>query len=120
MTRKTDLIAMAEKLEVAMDPTYELFAEAVELITAHKITARRLKVRAAAHCGYWTSAAEMLVPEGWLIIRLSELGQAGACEVFLGCTGNDTSSLSDHGARTPALALAAAACRAHSGMCDDN
>lgn len=53
-------------------------------------------------------AAMMLVPDGWLIVHLSELGAAGGCVCKLGNpeTGDDT--IADAGERTMALALIAA------------
>lgn len=54
------------------------------------------------------AAAMMLVPDGWLIAHLSELGAAGGCVCKLGNpeTGDDT--IADAGERTMALALIAA------------
>lgn len=54
------------------------------------------------------AAAMMLIPEGWLIVHLSELGAAGGCVCKLGNpeTGEDT--IADAGERTMALALIAA------------
>lgn len=59
-------------------------------------------------------AAKQLVPEGWLVEHLNELGGAGGCFCSLGNPGTSQNVISDAGARTMALALTAAALRARS------
>lgn len=53
------------------------------------------------------AAAMMLMPEGWMIISLSELGGAGGDSCTLSNPGNGLRADSDAGARTLALALIA-------------
>ena len=54
------------------------------------------------------AATMMLVPEGWLIVHLSELGAAGGCVCKLGNPETSEEAIADAGERTMALALIAA------------
>jgi hypothetical protein len=63
-------------------------------------------------CGAYADAVLMLVPEGWMVVSWSELGLAGGCTAQLGNPGTGGEVTSDEGARTLALALAAAIAKA--------
>ncbi len=58
---------------------------------------------------FYHDAAMMLIKPGWMITYLSELGLAGGCVCELGNPGTSQSVMSDEGARSIPLAIAAAA-----------
>jgi hypothetical protein len=64
-------------------------------------------------------AAVSLIPAGWMITYLSEIGGAGGCACNLGNPGNSKSAFSDHGARTLAHSVTAAALRACAAEMED-
>lgn len=59
-------------------------------------------------------AAMTMMPEGWLVVSLSDLGLAGGCMCRLGNPGTSQDAMSDCGVRTLTLALTAACLRARS------
>lgn len=63
----------------------------------------------------YLSAAEMLVPEGWLIVQLSDIGFAGGCMCALGNPGTSAEIIEDTGARERWQALAAAIAKTREG-----
>ena len=67
-----------------------------------------MSLTAMLDCHAYESAALMFLPEGWMVVSWSELGLAGGCTAQLGNPGTGGEVTSDEGARTLALALAAA------------
>lgn len=63
----------------------------------------------------YLSAAEMLVPEGWLIVQLSDIGLAGGCMCVLDNPGTSVEIIEDTGARGLWQALAAAIAKTREG-----
>lgn len=59
-------------------------------------------------------AAMTLVPEGWMLTSLSELGMAGGCVCGLGNPGTGAVAIADAGEHTLALAVCSASLRARS------
>lgn len=73
---------------------------------------RKWKFGAMLEAEAYLDAALMLLPEGWMVTHLSELGGAGGCVCALGNPGTGASVTADAGERTLALALTAAILRA--------
>jgi hypothetical protein len=118
MTRKTDLIAIAEKLEAANEPNKDIFYDVGELVFGtYDWTPTWDDFEAFLNAGAWTSAAEMLVPEGCCIVR-SYQNPDGVSHIYLNSPSGENAAA--HGESSHfALALAAASCRAWAEMGDE-
>jgi hypothetical protein len=115
MTRKTDLIAMAEKLETASEPNSLIFEDAWQLIYDLRWCGQLFID--CCNISAWTSAAEMLVPEGYCIVRIYQ-NPDGVSDIYLNSHSGENAT-GYGGSIHFALALAAASCRAWAEMCDD-
>lgn len=73
------------------------------------------RYRATLDARAYLSAAEMMVPEGWLIVQLSDIGLAGGCMCALGNPGTSADIIEDTGARERWQALAAAIAKTREG-----
>jgi hypothetical protein len=118
MTRKTDLIAMAEKLEAENEPDQYIFYDAGELVFGtYDWVPTWLQFESFINGGAWTSAAEMLAQCGWDYSVFRYGDGKGYDKVW--CADNDGTIERRSEAATPALALAAASCRAWAEMCNE-
>jgi hypothetical protein len=118
MTRKTDLIAIAEKLEAASEPNQYIFYDAGELVFGtYDWIPTWLQFEAFLNGGAWTSAAEMLAPDGYCIVRVYQ-NPDGVFHIYLNNPSGENAAAYGESSHF-ALALAAASCRAWAEMCDE-
>ena len=127
MTTKQTLLDLADRVEALTAPTYNICEEVFfvcnpgpsvfgcssyhnEAIDAHSKAIKRFKQFVDVEA--WFDAALTLIPDGWLIVQLTDLGDAGGTGCRLGNPGTVQQAYSDNGAKTMALALLAAILRA--------
>ncbi len=117
MTNRETLLALADRVEALTGPSREvdlaIATETRKPQPSDKFFGKR-QAKVAKPFTASLDAAMTMMPEGWLVVSLSDLGLAGGCMCRLGNPGTSQDAMSDCGVRTLTLALTAACLRARS------